>query len=106
MANYYTKVYNHYMCLYKYKLKGECAMETRIEIVNDDSVVITYQDIKVDTVNRQEVAEIENAIAVLEQEVSEKNAKIEELKAKVEFAKKIIAMADEKKANEIEEVVA
>lgn len=81
-------------------------METRIEIINDDSVVITYQDIKVDTVNRQEVAEIENAIAVLEQEVSEKNAKIEELKAKVEFAKKIIAMADEKKANEIEEVVA
>lgn len=78
-------------------------METRIEIVNDDNVIITYQDIKIDTVNRNEVAELENAIAVLEQEILEKNSEIEKHKAKLEFAKKIIAMADEIKAKEISE---
>lgn len=75
-------------------------MEKEILIVSDDNVVIQYQTIENDSVNRQEVADIEEAIKVLELEVAEKNAKIEELKAKVEFAKKIIALADEKKAQE------
>lgn len=78
-------------------------MEKEILIVSDDNVVIQYQTIENDSVNRQEVADIEEAIKVLELEVAEKNAKIEELKAKVEFAKKIIALADEKKAQEEED---
>lgn len=71
-----------------------------IRIVEDDSVIIKYQTIENDTVNRDEIASIEEAIELLEKEVAEKNARIDELKAKVEFAKKIIALADEKKAME------
>lgn len=76
--------------------------EKEIKIVEDDNIVITYQMIETDKVNRQEIAEIKSAIESLEKEVAEKNAKIEELKEKVAFAEKIIAMADEKKATEIE----
>ena len=71
-----------------------------INIVEDDDIVITYQMIETDKVNRQEIADIKSAIEMLEQEVAEKNAKIEELKEKVAFAEQIIAMADEKKAAE------
>lgn len=71
-----------------------------INIVDDDDIVITYQMIETDKVNRQEIADIKSAIEMLEKEVAEKNAKIEELKEKVAFAEQIIAMADEKKAAE------
>lgn len=74
--------------------------EKEINIVEDDSIIITYQMIETDRVNREEIAEIKSAIESLEKEVAEKNAKIEELKEKVAFAEKIIAMADEKKATE------
>lgn len=74
-----------------------------IRIVEDDNVIIKYQKIENDTVNREEVASIESAIELLEQEVAEKNAKIDELKKKLEFAKAIIALADEIKANELAE---
>lgn len=70
-----------------------------INIVDDNNIVITYQMIETDTVNRQEIEEIKSAITMLESEVAEKNAKIEELKEKVAFAEKIIALADEKKAS-------
>ena len=76
--------------------------EKEIKIVNDDDIIITYQMIETDEINRQEIADIKIAIEALEQEVAEKNAKIEELKKKVDFAEKVIAMADEKKATEIE----
>lgn len=71
-----------------------------INIVDDDDIIITYQMIETDKVNRQEIADIKSAIEMLEKEVAEKNAKIEELKEKVAFAEQIIAMADEKKAAE------
>lgn len=80
--------------------------EKEIKIVADDGVVIDYQLIEADKVNRQEVADIKSAIELLEQEVTEKNAKIEELKEKLAFAEKVIALADEKKAQEIEPEVA
>lgn len=76
--------------------------EKEIKIVNDDDIIITYQMIETDEINRQEIADIKLAIEALEKEVAEKNAKIEELKNKVAFAEKIIAMADEKKATENE----
>lgn len=76
--------------------------EKEIKIVNDDDIIITYQMIETDEINRQEIADIKVAIETLEKEVAEKNAKIEELKNKVAFAEKIIAMADEKKATENE----
>ena len=76
--------------------------EKEIKIVNDDDIIITYQMIETDEINRQEIADIKIAIEALEKEVAEKNAKIEELKNKVAFAEKIIAMADEKKATENE----
>lgn len=77
--------------------------EKEIKIVADDGVVIDYQLIEADKVNRQEVADIKSAIELLEQEVAEKNAKIEELKEKLAFAEKVIALADEKKAQEVQE---
>lgn len=80
--------------------------EKEIKIVADDGVVIDYQLIEADKINRQEVADIKSAIELLEQEVTEKNAKIEELKEKLAFAEKVIALADEKKAQEIEPEVA
>lgn len=71
-----------------------------IRIVEDDNVIIKYQTIENDIVNREEIASIETAIELLKQEVAEKNAKIDELEKKVAFAKAIIAMADELKASE------
>lgn len=80
--------------------------EKEIKIVADDGIVIDYQLIEADKINRQEVADIKSAIELLEQEVTEKNAKIEELKEKLAFAEKVIALADEKKAQEVEPEVA
>lgn len=80
--------------------------EKEIKIVADDGVIIDYQVIESDKVNRQEVADIKSAIELLEQEVAEKNAKIEELKEKLAFAEKVIALADEQKAKEAEVVEA
>ena len=76
--------------------------EKEIKIVADDGVVIDYQVIESDKVNRQEVADIKASIEILEQEITERNAKIEELKEKLAFAEKVIALADEQKAKEAE----
>ena len=81
-------------------------MEKEIQILTDDGNKIQCNLIEKVEVFRQEVSQIEQSIAVLEQEIVEKNAKLEELKAKIEFAKKIIAMADEKKASEVAETEA
>lgn len=75
-------------------------IEKEINIIDDDDIIITYQLVETDKVNRQEIADIKSAIEMLEKEVAEKNAKIEELKEKVAFAEQIIAMADEKKTAE------
>lgn len=80
--------------------------EKEIKIVADDGVIIDYQVVESDKVNRQEVADIKASIEILEQEITERNAKIEELKEKLAFAEKVIALADEKKANETEVVEA
>lgn len=80
-------------------------MEKEYVIVEDDGLIIQYNAIEKDKVNRQEIASIEEAIKLLELEVAEKNAKIEELKAEVEFAKQIIALADEKKELESQQEV-
>ena len=79
--------------------------EKEIKIVADDGVVIDYQLIEADKVNRQEVADIKASIELLEQEITERNAKIETLKEKekLAFAEKVIALADEKKAQEVQE---
>ena len=79
--------------------------EKEIKIVADDGIVIGYQLIETDKVDRQEVANIKSAIEMLEQEVIEKNAKIEELKEKLAFAEKVIALADEKKAQEMADLI-
>lgn len=80
-------------------------MEKEIEIIADDGNKIECNLIEKIEVVRQEVEQIEEEISNIEQEISEKNAKLEELKAKVEFAKKIIAMADEKKEKEANELL-
>ena len=78
-------------------------MEKEIQILTDDGNKIECNLIEKIEVVREEVARIEQEIADLEKEIVEKNVKLEELKSKIEFAKKIIAVADEKKANEVAE---
>lgn len=77
--------------------------EKEIKIVADDDIIITYQLVETDQVNRQEVADIKSAIELLEQEITERNAKIETLKEKLALAEKVIAIADEIKATKIAE---
>ena len=78
-------------------------MEKEIQILTDDGNKIECNLIEKMEVVREDVARIEQEISDIEKEIVEKNAKLEELKAKVEFAKKVIAVADEQKANEIAE---
>ena len=86
--------------------------ENKIEIVSDDSNVISFNDITIkhDTIDRNEVAEVENAITKLEEEnadyankISANNDSINILKEKLEYAKKVIALADAKKLETQEE---
>ena len=73
-------------------------MDKRIEIIDDVEDVVTFDTIVRDTVNRNDVAQAEERIAVLEQEIADRNAEMEALKEKIAYAKEIIAIADAKKA--------
>lgn len=72
--------------------------ENKIVIVSDENGVVAFDDITIkhDTVNRAEVAEVEAEIAKLENDKVAIDNRIVELKAKVLYAKKVIAIADEK----------
>ncbi len=73
--------------------------ENKIVIVSDENGVVAFDDITIkhDTVNRAEVAEVEAEIAKLENDKVAIDNRIVELKAKVLYAKKVIAIADEKR---------
>ena len=73
--------------------------ENKIVIVSDENGVVAFDDITIkhDTVNRAEVAEVEAEIAKLENDKVAIDNRIVELKAKVWYAKKVIAIADEKR---------
>lgn len=75
-------------------------MEKKIEIVSEIESVITFNEITTDSINRVDVATAEERINVLLNEIQERNEEIEKLKLKIEYAKKIIALADEKKLSE------
>ncbi|MCI8911087.1 MAG: hypothetical protein HFE31_00085 [Clostridia bacterium] len=77
--------------------------EKKIVIVSDENGIVAFDDITIkhDTINRAEVEEVEKAIKSLEQEKITINDRIVELKAKLIYARKIIAIADEKRNSEI-----
>ncbi|MBQ7977391.1 MAG: hypothetical protein IJ301_02175 [Clostridia bacterium] len=84
--------------------------ENKIVIVSDDNNVINFDDITIkhDTIDRNEVCEVENAIAKLESEnadfeskIAANNEQINELKDKLAYAKKVIAIADAQKEVEV-----
>lgn len=77
--------------------------EKKIVIVSDENGIVAFDDITIkhDTINRAEVEEVEEAIKSLEQEKITINDRIVELKAKLIYARKIIAIADEKRNSEI-----
>lgn len=70
--------------------------ENKIVIVSDNDNVIEFDDvtIKHDTVDRNEVAEVEAEIAELKSKKVAIDDKIIELEAKVLYAKKVIEIAD------------
>lgn len=74
-----------------------------IVIVSDENGIVAFDDITIkhDTINRAEVAEVEEAIASLEKDKISIDNRIVELKAKLLYAKKIIAIADGKRNSEI-----
>lgn len=74
-----------------------------IVIVSDENDIIVFDDIivKRDTINRAEVAEVEKALASLVQQRTDLDNQIIEFKAKLIYARKIIAIADEKRNSEI-----
>ena len=77
--------------------------EKQIVIVSDENGIVAFDDITIkhDTIDRAEVAEVEKTIESLEQKKIEIDNRIVELKAKLLYAKKIIAIADEKRNSEI-----
>ena len=77
--------------------------EKKFVIVSDENGIVAFDDITIkhDTINRAEVEEVEKAIKSLEQEKITINDRIVELKAKLIYARKIIAIADEKRNSEI-----
>ena len=77
--------------------------EKKIVIVSDENGIVAFDDITIKhaTINRAEVEEVEKAIKSLEQEKITINDRIVELKAKLIYARKIIAIADEKRNSEI-----
>lgn len=77
--------------------------EKKIVIVSDENGIVAFDDITIkhDTINRAEVTEVEKAIEQLEQDKIAIDKRIVELKAKLLYAKKIIAIADEKRQSEI-----
>lgn len=79
-------------------------MDKKIEIISDVENVVTFDTIVRDTVSRDDVRVAEERIAVLEQEIVERNAEIEALKSKISYAKEIIAIADAKRLVEEQEL--
>lgn len=85
--------------------------ENKIVIVSDDSNIINFDDITIrhDTVDRNEVNEVENAIAKLKSEnanyeskISANNEQIKVFEDKLAYAKKVIAIADVAKAETVQ----
>ena len=74
--------------------------EKRIEILEDVDNRIVFEEIKTDTVNREEVAQVDARIADLEAQKLAIEEELAELRAKIDYAKKIIAIADAKKLAE------
>lgn len=81
--------------------------EKRIEIVEDINGKITFDEIERKDIDRADVEAAEAEIARIEAEnadylakVEENNKKLIDIKVKIEFAKRVIAIADEKKARE------
>ena len=82
--------------------------EKKIEIINDENGVIDFNDITIihDSVNREEVVRVKEEIANLEQQKLDIEARIVGLRVKLEYAERIIALADEKKAQEVKPIEA
>ena len=78
----------------------------KILIVGDDGNIINFETVTEDTVSRAEVAEIEAKIASNDELIAKLQAENVEFNAKLEKARKIIELADAKKAEEQEEVIA
>lgn len=76
--------------------------ENKIVIISDDGNAIHFDDvtIKHDIVDRAEVERAETLISEIEKEIADKTIELEQLKQRVAKAKEIIALADEKKAQE------
>lgn len=74
--------------------------EKRIEILEDVDNKIVFEEIKTDTIDREEVAKVDARIAELEAQKIAIEAELAELRAKIDYAKKVIAIADAKKLAE------
>ena len=74
--------------------------EKRIEILEDVDNRIVFEEIKTDTIDREEVAMVDARIAELEAQKLAIEAELAELRAKIDYAKKVIAIADAKKLAE------
>lgn len=74
--------------------------EKRIEILEDVDNKIVFEEIKTDTIDREEVALVDARIAELEAQKIAIEAELAELRAKIDYAKKVIAIADAKKLAE------
>ncbi len=70
--------------------------ENKIVIVSDNGSRIDFDDvtIKHDSVDRNEVAEIDREIADLEQQRANIDERLVALKAKIAYAKRVIEIAD------------
>ena len=77
--------------------------EKKIVIVSDENGIVSFDDITIkhDTINRAEVEEVEKEISILEQKKLDIDNRLVEFKAKLLYARKIIAIADEKRQSEI-----
>lgn len=80
--------------------------ENKIVIVSDDNNIIEFDDVTVkhDTINRNDVADVEAEILKLENDKFTIDEKLVELKAKILYAKKVIELADAKKTEHEEDV--
>lgn len=75
-------------------------VEKRIEIIEDVDNRIVFEEIKTDTIDREEVARVDARIAELEAQKLAIEAELAELRAKVDYAKQVIAIADAKRLAE------
>lgn len=74
--------------------------ERKIVIVEDDGKMVKFQDVVItnDEIDREEVAQVKDEIARLEQDKIAIDDKLISLKAKLLYAEKVIAIADAEKA--------